>query len=96
MPGPIGSIAKQTATGDTITGPGYPRCIVMGLPVCCVGDAVAGPACTGVVTVPVHPTMLFGGRPVGAVTANVVGANPATGVPVTTPILAPGKPTWIV
>ena len=93
---PIGTIAKNTATGDMITGPGYPTYIVNGLPVCCVGDAVAGPACTGAVTVAVHPTFIIGGRPVGAVTENVVGVNPATGVPVTTAVVGPGMPTYLV
>ena len=42
MPTPVATIANMTATGDVITGPGALTTMVKGLPVACIGDAVAG------------------------------------------------------
>ncbi len=81
---PISTLTGVTATGDLISGPGAPLFLVNGLPVACMGDAVAGAACTGVISTSMHPTMLLSGRPVASLTCVVTGANPVTGVPVST------------
>lgn len=51
MPTPAATILNTTATGDAVTGPGCPLNLVNGLPVACMGDTVAGPVCTGAITV---------------------------------------------
>lgn len=84
MPFPVSTIAGVSATGDLITGPGFPCFLVNGLPVACMGDTVTGAVCTGAITVSMHPTYLVGGRPVASLTSMVAGVNPATGVPVAT------------
>ena len=78
MPTPAATILNTTATGDAVTGPGCPLNLVNGLPVACMGDTVAGPVCTGAITVSTAVTRLVKGRPM----ANIV--NPVTGVPVAT------------
>lgn len=94
MPFPCSRLADQTATGDTITGPGSPTVLVGGKPVSNMGDAIAGPACTGAITMG-SPTVLATSRPVSRVTSTVTGVNPASGVPVATTV-AVGEPTVLV
>lgn len=84
MPFPISTLTGVSATGDMITGPGAPLFLVNGLPASCMGDAVTGVACTGVISSSMHPTMLILGRPVASLTCSVTGANPVTGIPVAT------------
>lgn len=86
MPFPIATLTGTSATGDTVSAPGCPTVLVHGMPVACVGDAVAGAACTGTISSTSHPTMLFMGRPVASITSMVTGVNPATGAPVSTPV----------
>jgi uncharacterized Zn-binding protein involved in type VI secretion len=85
MPFPAARVTDLTATGDTITGPGVPNVLIEGLPASVMGDLVNGPACVGAITQG-SPTVLIGGRPAARVTSMVSGANPATGVPVSTTI----------
>jgi uncharacterized Zn-binding protein involved in type VI secretion len=94
MPFPASRLADTTATGDAIVGPGAPTVLVAGMPGSCMGDAVAGAACTGSVMVG-SPTVLYMGRPATRVTSSVVGVNPATGVPVST-VVAVGAPTVLI
>ncbi len=84
MPTPLASMTNTTATGDLVTGPGYPTMLAKGLPVVCVGDLVTGTVCVGAITVSTAVNKLVGGRPVADLTAVVTGANPITGVPITT------------
>ena len=58
------------------------------------GADVAEGATSGTVIVG-SPTVLIMGRPATRVTSNVAGANPETGVPVTTAV-ATGAPTVLV
>lgn len=85
MPFPAARLGDQTASGDTITGPGVPTVLIEGVPASVMGDMVSGPACVGSIVMG-SPTVLVGGRPIARVTSNVAGSNPATGVPVTTAI----------
>lgn len=94
MPFPASRLTDTTATGDAIVGPGAPTVLISGMPASCMGDAVAGAACTGSVMVG-SPTVLWMGRPGTRVTSNVVGVNPVTGVPVTTAV-AMGAPTVLI
>lgn len=84
MPFPAMTLTTATATGDVITGPGGPPTLVKGIPVACMGDAVAGPVCTGVISGSTSPTRIAKGRPVAVVTSPVTGVNPITGIPVAT------------
>lgn len=86
MPTPIATITGLTATGDTITGPGFAKYIFKGMPVALVGDSVTGAACTGVISQTTALNRIYGGRPLAIVTSVVTGANPATGVPVSLPV----------
>lgn len=86
MPFPAARLGDMTATGDTITGPGAATVLIENIPAACMGDLVAGPACTGAITVG-SPTVLIMGRPAARVTSAVSGVNPATGVPVATTIV---------
>lgn len=78
---PIATLVNTTATGDVVTGPGAPTNIVNGLPCACIGDAVAGPAVTGAITVSTAVTYIVKGRPVANLTSVVSGVNPITGIP---------------
>lgn len=91
---PAAHITGQTATGDTIVGPGCPTVLVCGMPGSVVGDAVAGTVCVGSVVVPC-PTVLYGGMPSTYTTSSVVGVNPESGVPVTTAAI-PSAPTVLL
>ena len=84
MPTPIATIANATATGDVVVGPGGVTTIVKGLPVACLGDAVAGPMCTGVITATTAVNKICKGRPLANLGSVVTGVNPMTGVPVAT------------
>ncbi len=84
MPTPKASLTNLTATGDLVTAPGNPTRLVNGLPTACMGDAVAGAVCTGVITATTAVTRLSMGRPVAVLGSVVTGVNPITGVPVAT------------
>jgi uncharacterized Zn-binding protein involved in type VI secretion len=94
MPFPASRLTDITATGDLIAGPGVPNVLIGGMPASVIGDAVAGPVCTGAVIMGAV-TVLIGGRPATRMTSNVVGANTMTGVPMTT-VVALGYPTVLV
>ncbi|WP_406695659.1 PAAR domain-containing protein [Singulisphaera sp. Ch08] len=94
MPFPASRLTDLTVTGDVIIGPGAPLVEIAGMPASCMGDAVAGSVCVGTVVVG-SPTVLFMGRPATRVTSSVVGANPETGIPVTTAV-GTGAPTVLV
>ncbi len=83
MPFPAARLGDQTASGDTITGPGAPTVLIEGVPASVMGDMVSGAACVGSIVVG-SPTVLICGRPAARVTSQVVGNNPASGVPVST------------
>jgi len=83
MPAPAMTLTNLTATGDVISGPGGLTTLVKGLPVACVGDAVAGSVCTGVISGTLSKTIVKG-RPVATLGAPVTGVNPITGIPVST------------
>ncbi len=84
MPIPVMTITNTTATGDVIVGPGGITTLVKGLPVACMGDAVAGSVCTGVISMSTHPTVIVKGRPIACLGSMVTGVNPIIGIPVTT------------
>ncbi|MCJ7622335.1 MAG: PAAR domain-containing protein [Anaerolineaceae bacterium] len=94
---PAARLGDQTATGDTITGPGIPTVLIGGLPASVMGDLVNGATCNGSITMG-SPTVLIGGRPAARVTSSVTGVNPST-VPVPTPMnttIAKGEPTVLI
>jgi uncharacterized Zn-binding protein involved in type VI secretion len=84
----------MTATGDLIVGPGAPTVLILDLPASCMGDAVAGAVCDGVVVMG-SPTVIAEGRPMTRMTSPVAGVNPETGVPVET-VIATGAPTVLI
>lgn len=84
MPTPTATLANATATGDVISGPGMPTNLCNGLPIACMGDLVAGPMCTGAITVTTAVNNLVKGRPTANLGSVVTGVNPITGVPVAT------------
>jgi uncharacterized Zn-binding protein involved in type VI secretion len=87
MPTPIATIANLTATGDVIIGPGAITTMVKGLPVACMGDAVAGPLCVaGVIAMTTAINKLAKGRPIANLGSLVSGVSPL-GFPVSTAIL---------
>ena len=94
MPFPAARLGDLTATGDAITGPGVPNVLIENIPASVMGDLVSGAACVGSITQG-SPTVLIGGRPAARVTSVVTGANPATGVPVSTTILKGAIKTMI-
>ena len=91
---PAARLGDQTASGDTITGPGVPTVLIGGLPASVMGDSVSGAACTGAVSMG-SPTVLIGGRPATRMTSTVNGANPVTGVPVATTVVK-GQPNVLI
>ena len=91
---PAARVGDITVTGDTITGPGVPTVLILGMPASVMGDLVAGNVCTGAITLG-SPTVLIGGRPAARVTSQVTGAHPYTGVPVTTAV-GMGAPTVMI
>lgn len=94
MPFPAARVGDMTATGDAITGPGVATVLIEGQPASVAGDLVSGAACQGAVAMG-SPTVLIGGRPAARVTSTVTGANPATGVPVSTVISKGAMKTMI-
>jgi uncharacterized Zn-binding protein involved in type VI secretion len=94
MPFPAARVGDITATGDTITGPGAATVLIENMPASVIGDLVNGAACVGAITVG-SPTVLIMGRPAARVTSTVTGANPATGVPVSTMIAKGAVKTMI-
>ncbi|MCR5084851.1 MAG: hypothetical protein K6A65_05050 [Succinivibrionaceae bacterium] len=84
MPTPVATLANLTATGDVVVGPGSPLTLCNGLPMACMGDAVAGAVCVGVVTATTAVTRIMCGRPVAVMGSPVTGVNPMTGIPVVT------------
>jgi uncharacterized Zn-binding protein involved in type VI secretion len=96
MPTPIATIANLTATGDVIIGPGALTTIVKGLPVACMGDAVAGPLCvSGVITMTTAITRLSKGRPTANMGSLVMGITPI-GIPISTAVMICPNVTRIV
>lgn len=91
---PAARLGDMTATGDVITGPGVPNVLIAGMPAAVVGDTVAGNAVTGVISMG-SSTVLISGRPAARATSTVTGANPYSGVPVTTAI-AMGAPNVLI
>ncbi len=85
-------LTDMTVTGDLITAPGAPTVMIGGMPAACVGDAVAGPVCTGAITLG-SMTVLIGGRPAARVGSMVTGVNTVTGVPLSTTVAPPCCPT---
>jgi uncharacterized Zn-binding protein involved in type VI secretion len=83
---PAARIGDMTASGDAITGPGVMTVLIMGAPASVMGDLVSGAACVGSIVMG-SPTVLIGGRPAARTTSAVAGANPVTGVPVSTTVM---------
>lgn len=83
MPTPIMVTTGTSVTGDIITGTA-PNFLVKGLPVATMTSPVSGPACAGVIANTTAVTKLVNGLPLANITSVATGANPATGVPVTT------------
>jgi uncharacterized Zn-binding protein involved in type VI secretion len=84
---PVATIANLTATGDVIIGPGALTTMVKGLPVACMGDAVAGPMCiTGAITMTTAITTLAKGRPSANLGSLVMGVS-MLGFPISTAVL---------
>jgi uncharacterized Zn-binding protein involved in type VI secretion len=95
MPFPAARIGDMTVTGDPITGPGAPTVMIGGMPAACVGDLVSGGVCVGSIVMG-SVTVIIMGRPAAYVTSQVVGVNPASGVPVSTVVAPPGCPTVLI
>ncbi len=91
---PAARLGDLTATGDAITGPGVPNVLIGGVPASVVGDMVSGNACVGAITQG-SATVLISGRPAARVTSVVSGANPYSGVPVSTTV-AKGQPDVLI
>ncbi|WP_375502503.1 PAAR domain-containing protein [uncultured Nostoc sp.] len=87
------ALLGDLASGSPIIGPGAPNVLVMGRPIACMGDAVAGPTiATGVLTMPSSVTVLACGRPVAHMGTMAVGVTPPIPVPVpiSLPVIATG------
>jgi uncharacterized Zn-binding protein involved in type VI secretion len=91
---PGARVGDMTLTGDPITGPGVPTVLIGNMPASVVGDLVSGAACVGAISMG-STTVLIGGRP-ARLTSQVTGANPASGVPVTTAVGPPCCPTVLI
>ena len=91
---PIATLTGLNATGNAITGPGYPGLICHGMPAACLGDLAAGPAPGPIITT-MHPTMIIGGRPVASMTCIVQGVMPP-GIPMPGAIAMSIMPNLIV
>ncbi len=81
---PAATLTNLTATGDVVTGPGMPLNLVNAIPVACIGDLVAGAACTGAISISPAVNHLIKGRPIADIGSAVSGVNPVTGVPMAT------------
>jgi hypothetical protein len=87
MPTPTATIANLTATGDVIIGPGGITTMRKGLPVACMGDAVAGALCiAGVITMTTAVNKPAKGRPTANLGSLVMGVS-MPGFPVSTAAL---------
>jgi uncharacterized Zn-binding protein involved in type VI secretion len=95
MPFPAARVGDMTATGDAITGPGVMNVLIGNMPASVVGDLVSGSVCVGSIVMG-SMTVLIGSRPAARVTSQVAGANPITGVPVSTVVGPPGCPTVLI
>lgn len=95
MSTPLATITDTTSTGDVITGPGAVTTLAGGLPVSCIGDAVTGSACTGVISSTLSPTNMAGGLPVASLGCTVTGVS-SIGTPVTTAIAVCSNVTELV
>jgi uncharacterized Zn-binding protein involved in type VI secretion len=95
MPFPAARVGDMTVTGDAITGPGVPTVLIGKMPASVMGDLVNGTVCVGAITMG-SPTVMIGGRPAARLTSQVTGANPITGVPVTTVVGPPGCVTVLI
>jgi uncharacterized Zn-binding protein involved in type VI secretion len=93
---PAARLSDLTATGDVIAGPGVPVVLIGSLPAAVIGDMVSGPGCVGSIAMGCSLTVHIGGRPAARVTAMAAGANPLSGVPVTTPIIPPACPLVLI
>jgi uncharacterized Zn-binding protein involved in type VI secretion len=94
MPFPAARVGDTTVTGDAITGPGVPTVLISNMPASVVGDLVSGTVCVGSIVMG-SLTVLIGGRPAARITSQVAGANPITGIPVTTAV-GIGAPTVLI
>ncbi len=88
-------VTDTTNHGGTIVGPGVATVLIGGMPASVVGDLVSGVAVVGAITMGSF-TVLIGGRPAARVTSMVAGANPQTGVPVTTAVIPPCAVTVLI
>jgi uncharacterized Zn-binding protein involved in type VI secretion len=93
---PAARLTDLTVTGDLVTGPGVPNVLIGNLPAAVLGDMVSGAACVGTLVSGCSMTVLISGRPAARVTAMASGANPVTGIPVTTMIAPPACPTVLI
>ncbi|BBD70130.1 hypothetical protein NIES4072_64950 [Nostoc commune NIES-4072] len=87
------AVLGDLASGSPIIGPGAPNVLVMGRPIACMGDAVAGPTiATGALVMPSSVTVLACGRPVAHMGTMAVGVTPPAPVPVpiSLPVIATG------
>jgi hypothetical protein len=87
MPMPIAVMTSHTGTGDTVVGPGSMKVLCKGKPAVTMGASVTGAACVGTAAVNPNPQVLVENKPVLHLTSQATGSNPATGAPVTTPII---------
>jgi uncharacterized Zn-binding protein involved in type VI secretion len=95
---PAARVGDQTASGDTVVGPGVPTVLIAGQPAAVMGDQVKGPTCqqSGSI-VAGSATVLIQNRPAARVTSAVQGSmqvGPAV-VPTATTI-AKGAPTVLI
>jgi uncharacterized Zn-binding protein involved in type VI secretion len=82
---PAARVGDMTVSGDAITGPGAPTVLIMGQPAAVLGDTVSGNACVGAIAMG-SATVLIMNRPAARTNDPVTGANPYSGVPVSTTI----------
>ena len=92
---PAARLTDLTVTGDVITGPGVPVVLICNMPASVVGDMVTGTVCVGSIVMG-SITVLLANRPAARVTSQVVGANPITGIPVTTIVGPPCAITVLI
>jgi uncharacterized Zn-binding protein involved in type VI secretion len=68
------AVLGDLAGGSPIVGPCAPTVLVMGRPIACMGDAVAGaPMAAGTLVMPASVTVLAMGRPVAHMMTMAVG-----------------------
>ncbi len=92
---PAARVGDMSMTGDPIVGPGVATVLIGKMPACVMGDSVAGPVCTGAVTVG-SATVLIQKRPAGKLGSAVVGVNTTSGVPLSTTLGTPCCPTVLI